>query len=319
MLKLFGTAVVALIIALGITGAAFVALKNECSSFKESTPQLERANQNAESRNLADKKYGKLVIFELRVTEQHKIEGQYYAQDGEGEEQSWVHKFICEIKIGEFSVAAFTLFLVIFTGMLWGSTHRLWGVTVETLKHAEATAQREMRAYVHVTKAPITDRRHMPTIGANGLIPGNIHTFQIVVELENRGRTPTRHGLMNVNHIQQAEPLPKDFPYLDGPKTETVLIGPDHGVMSPVINVPVDRMMQVVRGNQRLFIWGWIDYNDVFPGTPRHRTEFCFEIVPDRGMPITDENTTLRSEFHGPHNGADGDCQRQPKPFHVPT
>jgi hypothetical protein len=29
-------------------------------------------------------------------------------------------------------------------------------------------------------------------------------------------------------------------------------------------------------GTHHYYLWGWVDYNDVFEDTPRRRSEFCF-------------------------------------------
>ena len=56
-----------------------------------------------------------------------------------------------------------------------------------------------------------------------------------------------------------------------------------------------------------------MDYNDVFDDTPRHRTEFCFDVtaddVEDRGQ------TYMRFPAHGRYNGADDDYVRRPRPY----
>ena len=39
----------------------------------------------------------------------------------------------------------------------------------------------------------------------------------------------------------------------------------------------------------RIYVWGWITYNDVFKGTPRHLTEFCDEVS---NIKITNEDAS---------------------------
>jgi hypothetical protein len=113
-------------------------LKNECSSDDsfvkiESHAKPNGANDNpgkpdtSESHPRPQIKNAKpTATFELRATSENKIEGNYYAEQAGEEKSNWSHKFICDTKIGEFSIAVFTLFLVIFTGGLWWSTARLW-------------------------------------------------------------------------------------------------------------------------------------------------------------------------------------------------
>src|SRR6202011_1536209 len=45
------------------------------------------------------------------------------------------------------------------------------------------------------------------------------------------------------------------------------------------LDIPMDR---IKAGTDRIFIWGWMEYDDTLKGTlgtPRHRTEFCNELV----------------------------------------
>jgi hypothetical protein len=56
------------------------------------------------------------------------------------------------------------------------------------------------------------------------------------------------------------------------------------------------------------YLWGWIEYDDIFPGSVRHRTEFCFQIIFER-LPPTNEGW-LRYEPYSRFNAADEDCMR---------
>jgi hypothetical protein len=50
---------------------------------------------------------------------------------------------------------------------------------------------------------------------------------------------------------------------------------------TPGFFVAIADVKKVVAKTYRLFVWGWIDYDDVFEGTPRRRTEFCFDVEAD--------------------------------------
>ena len=92
------------------------------------------------------------ATFDLRVAEQNKIEGNYRNND------DWRHSFWCDTKIGEFSIAAFNLLLVIFTGGLWWSTNRLWSVT-KTLADAD-------RPHMIVNMFKVSGLRHPASFAA---------------------------------------------------------------------------------------------------------------------------------------------------------
>ncbi len=129
----------------------------------------------------------------------------------------------------------------------------------------------------------------------------------------NSGKTPTQYGVSCVNkwHAVNAGDLPIDFTYPNyGPK-QRISIGPNaitHA--SPFELAPED--LQLIRDNKaRLYVWGWIEYNDIFDGTERHRSEFCFEVVVTANPIYTAGGFRYRT--HGPFNGIDDECRYRPQ------
>jgi hypothetical protein len=103
--------------------------------------------------------------------------------------------------------------------------------------------------------------------------------------------------------------MPADFDFPDGATAgpTVAMIGPGSTVHSAHIDIPAPLLDHAAAGNQFLYFWGWIDYDDVIDGTPRHRTEFCFQIRKQQGM----------ASFwpHGRFNGADNECLQKPTPY----
>ena len=60
--------------------------------------------------------------------------------------------------------------------------------------------------------------------------------------------------------------------------------------------------------NFRWYVWGWAEYDDVFSGTSRHRTEFCFEVKATRD-PHTNE-IYVAFPMHKRFNAADWNTLR---------
>ncbi len=58
-----------------------------------------------------------------------------------------------------------------------------------------------------------------------------------------------------------------------------------------------------------MFIWGWADYDDVFAGTPRHRTEFCFRVEVIAG---SDGQALVTFPIYSQFNAFDEECSRGP-------
>lgn len=218
---------------------------------------------------------------------------------------------------GEAITAFFTLVVGLFTGALWLSTRALWQVTTDTLKHSERTAVRELRAYISVKELSMQPFRGPDMLSIQGgVVEGPIHSYRISAIVENGGQTPTRNALINTNHALRDAELPSDFDFPDGEVTETAAIGARGTLGTPGFFVSISEVQHVSAKTKKLYFWGWIDYDDVFDDTPRHRTEFCFDVtadeMPDRGQ------TYMRFPAHGRYNGADRDCVRRPRPYEEP-
>jgi hypothetical protein len=55
--------------------------------------------------------------------------------------------------------------------------------------------------------------------------------------------------------------------------------------------------MAVANGQAQLFLFGWVEYDDIFPDTMRHRLEYCYEVrIQVGGQWLTNFDT------YGPHN-----------------
>lgn len=142
-------------------------------------------------------------------------------------------------------------------------------------------------------------------------------TWLFFVAVKNSGNTPTRQMRMHVNFdANHTGEFPPDFAYPDmntsaqkaDPKDDIpILIGPNSKIYSQQLRVSADKISEVVRGDNRLFFYGWASYRDQFDKTPLHRTEFCFEIA----------NLTIKGDSVGfvpascrHHNCADDECKQ---------
>ena len=109
--------------------------------------------------------------------------------------------------------------------------------------------------------------------------------------------------------------LPTDFRFPDivtdkGAQPANPVIGPKHSIAGQFLPLSPELIVGARFGAIKLYMWGWIEYNDVFLLTPRHRTEFCCEIMVEGG--IYPEDIVFRRSFLWVHNGADQDCLRKP-------
>jgi hypothetical protein len=101
-----------------------------------------------------------------------------------------------------------------------------------------------------------------------------------------------------------------DFDFPDAPLSQHGICGPHAIMTTATIEVPATDIESVVGTTRRWYAWGWVEYDDVFDGTPRHRTEFCFEISVTR-RPVTNE-LFMAFLVDRRFNAADQDCLRPP-------
>jgi len=80
-------------------------------------------------------------------------------------------------------------------------------------------------------------------------------------------------------------------------------------MMSRVLTL--DELQAAQNGEIFIFLWGWVEYSNIFADLPRHRTEFCFRITPIND--IRTMNILFVTRATGNHNGMDGTCLYQPR------
>ena len=151
---------------------------------------------------------------------------------------------------------------------------------------------------------------------------GGLRQWLFFPIFENSGTTPTKYMRYHVNiwpgegdwspEITGFADLWADgMPQEDAP----IFLGPKATTWGATLGLHIVDLDNVRRGRKRIFVWGWADYNDIFPNTPRHRTEFCHEIIV-MGDPQNPAHISFRG--YRTFNGADDECYRQPKPYEPP-
>jgi hypothetical protein len=252
---------------------AYLALKNECSLNEplvnlDAHSQPNGANEDAKASGTGKEDTAPKTAntqpsarFDLSVTDSNKIEGRYYAENAEGEKGNWGHKFLCETKIGDFSLAVFTLFLVIFTGLLWFSTGRL-------VEGADLHSERELRAYISFT----------PQSLANAL-PNLLPEASFIIT--NTGQTPA----YNIRYSAILEVLPHPLVkhqgdlvavHSDPPTAGRPIHSKDHifGGAKSLKKMTSDEYQKMIGPDHRLYLAGIVWYEDVFKEETR-KTKFC--------------------------------------------
>lgn len=132
---------------------------------------------------------------------------------------------------------------------------------------------------------------------------------------ENQGNTPARHAHTWVNSHACDGELPEDFTFRNNGTgiPSTIALGPGQQHISR-INAGFGDFRNVWNGTGSLYVYGSTEYDDAFPNTERHRTEFCYR-VKAASEPTLDKPFSVAFEKYTRHNGYDDDCTRQPTPF----
>lgn len=216
------------------------------------------------------------------------------------------------------AVAAFTATLWWATlGMLRASRSQLEAIRKQGTFAERALVSAE-RAFVFYDKVDLTAALH-PN--------GSVSAWTIVPGWKNSGTTPARHVVCHVSlHYQSGMAGLRDgfdFPEqwdIGEPGISMVSIPPQGTIGDSVKRIPIAELVASKQKTKRVFMYGWVEYDDVFPETPRHRTEFCVEIITcfdpriDIGsLPQERRPKPFQFNFHGRHNGAEDECYRRPK------
>ena len=205
---------------------------------------------------------------------------------------------------GVLITAIATGFIAWFTFTLRNSTERLW---LASERHSE----RELRAFVFAKAIAITPNTltHAYT-GAQGTYEVPV-SWTVSVMWENGGGTRTKNMFSHASSEFFDEEMPDNFPFPDlGDQTRIrTMIGPRAFIFSGGFEFRVadPHVLDVHKGAKHLYIWGWAEYDDIFDNTPRHRTEFCYELFFTGAAFPTKIQVSFR--MHRLHNAADNDCQ----------
>lgn len=104
----------------------------------------------------------------------------------------------------------------------------------------------------------------------------------VTCPFQNLGQTSTVQAKGRVNW--KAFPMtgmPSDFDFADQDARVRIqqFYVPRGADANATMTIPIPQLQLLKLKTQRMYVWGWFAYNDVFTGTPRHLTEFCSEVV----------------------------------------
>lgn len=175
------------------------------------------------------------------------------------------------------------------------------------------TAKRQLRAYVTSGGFKFEPIRNVEGGGVGYLCT---HTWK------NNASTPALNVVIKINQTDINGSAATEFYLADHASTEPSvksvnIIGPGQTSSTDMTISPLTAMM-IMSGHHDHFIWGWIEYDDVFtPETPRRRTEFCVKVKPQVGS----EGNRMGHVSYTYYNAMDEGCYREiqtPRPSRTP-
>jgi hypothetical protein len=215
--------------------------------------------------------------------------------------------------LGTGAVACFTL-------ALWRSTDRLWESGEKQIASAGRASEAALRS-VAISESALKDIERAFIYCSNQALvqpePFSSESANYIVNIQwtNSGKTSTVECFQRVSW-QTADTLLDEsftFPDLGGSAPGRTFIAPNGCINGGPLLIPHAYIAAAMEGRCYLYIWGWCEYDDIFPGTPRHRSEFCFRIAPVQSMsdgPDGKHRAVAAFMYHNKHNGADEDCSK---------
>jgi hypothetical protein len=174
-------------------------------------------------------------------------------------------------------VAAFTVILTL-------STLALWTATRDAARGGERAANIAEQALTRLERAVVFCETFVPHGEATA---SRVLLWKLHAKWFNSGSTVANNLAIHINWDHFSDGLPENFDFPDHGTAGAppLYLGPKATLLSQPILMPPEIIDAVNQRHIRFFIWGWAEYDDVFDNTPRHRTEFCVELLGSAGDP----------------------------------
>lgn len=166
-------------------------------------------------------------------------------------------------------------------------------------------AWRQWKAIKHQAKLTertlIADERAF--VFADGLIQlfnppdaNGVYNWQLRPRYRNTGDTPTKDFTSHVHCEIRNDQLPPSYTFVyDATDIGTGMIGPHsevQGGIAPRLPITPQDIIDVQQRRRFIYLWGRLEYFDVFENTSRHTTHFCWQVFVD-GDPLAFRPDTL--------------------------
>lgn len=207
------------------------------------------------------------------------------------------------------AVAAFTLTLKWSTDRLWGAGERQLKALRQSVFVSIAGAKAAKKSADIAEKTLYISQRAYVSPRAKWSIEINPSETSIVgigfwMSLENQGSTPAAHMFNQsvARLLVKSDGISFDYgsslsPYVTGVPAAIGLrseITTDKQIFSAA------QIKAVADKTADLFLCGWVEYNDVFEGTPRHGVEWCLKVCIEGNLKPGE--CQARFDIHDQHN-----------------
>lgn len=207
--------------------------------------------------------------------------------------------------------------LVLFNGLLVVATIALFisaerGVDAakRSAEAADRSAQIAENGLSKLQRAFITINRifYLSHLGDDGTVWWSAH-----LDWQNSGNSPARKVRPFFTRYFEDNDIPAAYKFAVPSGRPELFVGPHAGMQSGGFGITADEFKMVREGKKFLYIWGQIDYRDIFDGTPDHVTKFLIQVKDFRGdvTKVWDDKTNVIEvlmDTPGRHNCADEDC-----------
>ena len=198
-----------------------------------------------------------------------------------------------KLKLTDAITAFSTLFLVLTSCMQWSQTRRTvlemqaGGKVAEENAKATKLAAETARASLLQTERAYISLSKLETVWILDPVTKRQRDLAIIPIWHNSGSTPPKNTSSKVNwwktlHVNVDKLWFDDSWHnedeYDRGRYYPLPVPPKGYLIGNTFTIPALNYFGAAERAERLFIWGWVEYDDIFSDTPRHRTEFCLEL-----------------------------------------
>jgi len=207
-------------------------------------------------------------------------------------------------------IAKYTLWLAILTGALVvvSGFQGYFLIRADRTARITADATGKMAEAVNI-QARVAKATHAANVGVQTpkfslarTTAGELVGLRFWVTFENTGNSATQNmfGQIALGVVLN----PQDFSYgavaIPGPNPQPMVAGARAQINSGENPINAQQAIAIRNGTAHCFMAGWVEYDDMFPDTMRHRVEYCFQVTLEGD--IENGHCIAHFELVGPHN-----------------